>query len=433
MRNTLRLFGLFFFLCCFHETIKAQNKQLETYFDSQTDISFNFLKNSSSENNDYYELRIKQPIDHDDLTKGYFEQRVYLNHKGFSNKTVIATEGYSATPDSHYELTEMLEANQIDVEYRYFGKSVPETINFEYLNLKQSSADLHHIHELLSPLYKNNWMSTGISKGGTTCLFYKFFYPDDVSATVAYVAPIANTIEDTRIYDFLDSVGNKSCRKKIKKFQIQLLKNSAKAIELLKDHYDKATAYQFNYLGFEKAFEYSILEFPFAFWQWGADCSAIPSPVSSIESLVSYYISHNPISLFSDQLITYYEPHYYQAATEMGYYGYETKPFKKHLKTISKDKNLSAIFTPNHKNLTYNKKQYDDFLIWLEKKGNNIIYIYGDIDPWSACAISPSKEVNSLCFMLTNKHHGDARIKNMSTQDKKTIFSSLNKWLHYSK
>ncbi len=431
-KKLLHSFNVFLFLCVWHKTTIAQNQTLEQYFEKQHTINYTFLADLSTKNNAYYELRIKQPIDHNNLTQGYFEQRVFLNHKGFDKKMLMATEGYAVTLGSDYELAELLEANQLDIEHRYFGNSVPNTDNFEYLNLKQSCADLHHIHELLAPIYKQKWISSGISKGGTTSLFYKYFYPNDVTATVAYVAPVANSTEDKRVYHFLDTVGSRSYRKTLKKFQINLFKNRKTFLPLFKQNYT-SKGFSFNYLGFEKAFEYAVLEFPFAFWQWGEDSTQVPSKKEMDTNVADYFLSKDPIALFSDQYIVYFEPHYYQAATEMGYYGYNIKPFKRFLKTLSTTKNASAIFTPNHQNLVYNTKQYADFLNWVKKEGNHIIYIYGGIDPWSACAITPSNTVDAKYFMLQGKHHGNARIKNMTIRDKEIVLSSLNEWLKNAK
>ena len=46
------------------------------------DVIFKEIKSTSSYQHTY-ELRVKQPVDHLDLSKGYFYQKVYLSHKGF--------------------------------------------------------------------------------------------------------------------------------------------------------------------------------------------------------------------------------------------------------------------------------------------------------------------------------------------------------------
>ena len=43
-----------------------------------------------------YVFFIKQQLDAKDASKGYFEQRVVLCHRGFDRPTVLVTEGYNA-------------------------------------------------------------------------------------------------------------------------------------------------------------------------------------------------------------------------------------------------------------------------------------------------------------------------------------------------
>ena len=123
---------LFFILC---QYVSAQNENLELLLTKSPDITFKKIE--SAENFEAtYELKIKQPLDHSDASKGYFYQKVYLSHKGFEQPTVIITEGYNRNKNRIYELTELLSANQIDVEHRFFGESIPTTMNYAYLNLE---------------------------------------------------------------------------------------------------------------------------------------------------------------------------------------------------------------------------------------------------------------------------------------------------------
>ena len=84
----------------------------------------------------------------------------------------------------------------------------------------------------------------------------------------------------------------------------------------------------FTYLNLGEAFEYTVLEYPFSFWQYGRDCALIPSENASIEDMTAYLLGVSDITFFSDQMMKDYASHYYQSATEMGYYGYETKDFE---------------------------------------------------------------------------------------------------------
>lgn len=186
----------------------AEEKKLEEDLFALPDVSFTKIS-ATGEWPVKYMLRIKQPLDHKDKSKGEFHQRVILTHQGYQQPTLMQTQGYELYKGKN-ELEAALKANHLNIEHRYFGESVPDSIQWKYLTLEQVTADLHKINQLFKPMYKNKWISTGISKGGQTTIFYRFFYPDDVDVSVPYVAPFNEGLEDRRIYTFLDTV--RHCR-----------------------------------------------------------------------------------------------------------------------------------------------------------------------------------------------------------------------------
>jgi len=375
-----------------------------------------------------YELKVKQPLDHFDATKGYFYQRVFLSHRAFDRPTVINTAGYCKSNNKTQEITEFLKANQIAVEHRFFGESLPDSLDYAYLNLKQATADLHHIYQLFKNIYPGKWISSGISKGGVTTIFYRYFYPNDVDVSIPYVAPLNKEREEKRIYAFLDTMGTDECREKIKSFQMRLLENREKVLTFLK-FYNLGKKLKFTYLTFEEAFEYAVMEYPFAFWQWGDSCQNIPDKNSSLEETVEYFLSSKPMALFGDKKIKYYGPHYYQSATEMGYYGYETHKFKDLIKTLPTNTNPQATFIPNKMEVSFDGGLLTEVHKWIKNEGNKFIYIYGAKDTWTTCAVQPSDKVDSKWFFLKGKDHGEARIKNMNVEEKQEFVSTLEKWL----
>ena len=101
-----------------------------------------------------FRLTITQPIDYNNVNGGTFEQRVWFSFKGYDRPTVIITDGYSSTRNRISEIAELTDANQILVEHRYFGKSVPDTLDWSKLNLFQACNDLHRIRTLLDPIFR---------------------------------------------------------------------------------------------------------------------------------------------------------------------------------------------------------------------------------------------------------------------------------------
>lgn len=104
-----------------------------------------------------YLVRITQPVDHKDPAAGTFTQRVIVAHVGFDRPTILVTEGYGAAyalnPRYQEELSKLLDANMVFVEYRYFLESTPTPCNWKYLTAENSAYDLHNVNQTFRELY----------------------------------------------------------------------------------------------------------------------------------------------------------------------------------------------------------------------------------------------------------------------------------------
>ena len=258
--------------------------------------------------------------------------------------------------------------------------------------------------DLFKQIYTGKWVSTGISKGGQTTIFFKYYYPDAVDVWVPYVAPLNLEQEDKRIYTFLDNVGTEECRNKIRDFQRAVLKNRKEILPLLRKHV-KEKSYNFE-LGLEKTLEYNVFEYSFAFWQWGySSCEDIPEPTASPDSLFSHLVNVSSFDYFDSLSSSYYEPFYYQAYTEIGYYGYETEDFSDLLIDIEDDVASSIFFAPENVNLDFNKALMFDVNQFIRSHGNNMLYIYGENDTWSATAVDIGDKTNAVKMVKEGGSH----------------------------
>ena len=135
----------------------------------------------------YYTFYVQQFVDHSDLAKGTFKQRVRisLSPEGVKAPVVFYSHGYSMPDkvDNIYvpTIATQLKASTLFIEHRYFGKSLPEPfedLNFTYLYAEQAANDLHAIITLLKQtVFKESgkWISTGVSKDGITTGLYAYF------------------------------------------------------------------------------------------------------------------------------------------------------------------------------------------------------------------------------------------------------------------
>jgi hypothetical protein len=372
-----------------------------------------------------YELRVRQPLDHANPNGKSFLQSVYVSHLDFNKPVLYETEGYAVHGGGRpRELATILKCNQIVVEHRFFGKSYPDSLDWKYLTTKEAADDHHHITLLLKTLYKGKWISSGRSKGGQTTLFYRYYYPNDVDVSVAYVAPVNLSQEDPRILTFIRTVGTEEVRAQIKQFQVALLKREKEILPLI-DDLAKRKNYTFS-IGKTMAYEYSVLEYPCGFWQYGGSPKSIPSPDAPPDTMLNHLEKIASLFYYSDQGIRTFEPFQYQAYTEIGYYGYDITDFKGLLTAITNPTNI--ILAPRDAELRFNPNVMYNVYTWLRDYGNNIIYIYGETDLWSATAMELSGKTNAVKVVKKGGSH-TTRIANLSPEQRSLVYSTMERWL----
>ena len=433
MKTLLKFF--FFSLAIFSLSAKAQENNSELYkrLNSVPDIlSIDKLKTDCF--SEKYCLFVEQEVDWKNKTSGKFGQRIILCFKGYDRPTLLVTEGYFAqyglNPTYEEELSRMFDTNIILCEYRYFGLSAPQVPDWQYLTVDNSLSDLHHVRELFRPFFKGKWISTGISKGGQTTMFYRATYPDDVDVSVSYVAPLNKKVEDGRHEPFLEKeVGTAQERDVIKKAQIEILSRKEKLLPMFTAN---AKRHNFSYQASDsEIFDYCVFELPFAFWQWGTSIEAIPSHNSSDEEWFSFFIKISESDYFSYP--SAFTPFFIQAARELGYYGYSTKGLKKYLKAKKTKNYLHRLMLPeNAKQIRFDNSLYKRTVKYLKQSDPKHIFIYGETDPWSASGVAKwldcSKKKNMHVYVQPKGSH-KARISNMPNEMRNEITNRLTEWL----
>lgn len=420
-----------FTLLCFLTVINVYAQELEPRLQK---AGFEQIKPFDIESNRYteaFQMLISQAVDHKSEQGPHFDQRVFIRHRGFDRPTIMVTEGYVADyaliPQYDEELAAYLDANLVVVEHRYFGKSVPSPKNWKYLNLSNATADLHHINQILKKVYKGPWISTGISKGGQTTIYYRYFYPDDVVASVPYVAPLNFSVADKRVYHFQDTVATSECRARLKDIQRDLL--SRRAI-FEKMFVDSATARGLTFSkvgGVNKAFEYNVLEMGFAYWQWyPVPCELLPVAGGDPAEIFQTFVDAAGYDFFADQSIRDFEPFFYQALTEMGFYSYNTTDFKDLLLYV-KDPGFNHTL-PDGVHVKYSNRLNRKVNRWIQKDGNNMLYVYGAYDAWASTAVQPGKKTNARKLLLPGGSHA-SRLRNFDEKKRKEAINLLQQWM----
>ncbi|QUT91809.1 S28 family serine protease [Bacteroides cellulosilyticus] len=384
----------------------------------------------TSEFSEKYVTYFTQPLDHRHPEKGSFRQRVIVSHVGFDRPTVIVTEGYGAAYAlrSQYreELSKLLNANMIFVEYRYFLESTPEPKDWQYLTAENSADDLHAITTAFKNIYPGKWIATGISKGGQTTLLYRTFYPDDVDISVPYVAPLCYGVEDGRHEPFLHKVSTPENRKKIEDFQLEALKRKATLLPRF-EKYCTEKNYSFR-APIEEIYDYSVLEYSFALWQWGTPISSIPATTASDDEIFSHLLAISEPGYFTADSPN--ASFFVQAARELGYYGYDVQPFKQYLSIQSSEGYLHRLMLPEElKDMPFDKTLSKKITKFLKKQDPKMIFIYGQNDPWTAAGVTWLKNKKNIhVFIQPNGSHL-ARISTLPEAEKAKVMELINEWL----
>jgi hypothetical protein len=376
-----------------------------------------------------YEIKITQPVDHNNPDGPKFTQRLFIGHTGFDKPMVLSTSGYSANGLGYCEPAGLLKANMIRVEHRYFGKSVPDPLDWKYLTTWQAASDHHAIVQLFKTLYQGKWISTGASKDGQTAMMFKAYYPDDIDVCIPYVAPLNTAKVDPRIFTFLATVGTPEERQKILDYQVTLFEKKNEIMPLVLE-YCSTKNWTFP-MGIDRAYDLNVLEFPFALWQYGAVKPLnLPGASATPKELFDALIPVTDLMFFSDFGIKMFLPHYYQAMTEMGYYGYDVKPFSKYMKDIEP---ITYDFTllPYGLDTTFNPKILPFLHDFVQNQGEHILYIYGEQDTWTATGVTKiTGSVDALIMTLKGGHHGSS-IRAFPAEEQQKIYETLSRWLGF--
>lgn len=434
LKNYLSLF-LFALLLSLSGTIKAEETQSELYkkiaaIEGVSDIQ----SLPTGEFKERYQFFIEQQVDPKQPEIGTFKQRVFVSHVGFDRPTLLVTEGYGAeyakNPKFREELSRYFDMNMIVVEYRYFLESIPDPLNWDYLTVENSLNDLHHIRTAFESIYPGKWVSTGTSKGGQTTMFYRVFYPDDIDISVPYVAPLNRSVEDGRHEIFLrDQVGTPEERATVLAFQTEVMKRKSELMPLFKEHCAK-NQYKYH-CPVEEIFDYCVLEYPFALWQYGTPINSIPSTDADNQTLFSHLIGIADPMYFS--YITPYSAFDVQAARELGYYGYDIEPFKPYLTIKTAKDYLRRLMVPEgQENIKFQKALYEKTRKFLLKNDLKMIFIYGSNDPWTASGATDKAyfegKKNMKCFIEPGGCH-KAKIGTMPEETRQEILTLIGNWL----
>ncbi len=376
----------------------------------------------------FFVLSYEQPADHQHPEGQRFQQRMTLLHRSTQAPVVLASSGYGiGTNAVQTEPTALLQANQLLVEHRFFGPSTPSPANWEHLTLEQAAADHHRVVAAFKPLYGGKWVSPGASKGGMMSVYHRALYPNDVDATVAYVAPNSHGPSDPRYVQFLSRVGDAACRERIQDFQRDMLSRREELVPQVAVEV-AAQGLTFDLVGVDRMFEILVLELPFSFWQYGnpATCPFIPAPGAPAEEVLDALEGIVGYGYLSDLSLAYYAPYNFQAGTQLGSY----RSDERHLRGLLHypGEYVPATLVPfSIEPYGFDRAAIPQIEAWVKSRGERILFLYGALDPWSTNPFDVRERNDSYRFFVPGGNHF-ASISRLPDAERAVAVERLSAW-----
>jgi hypothetical protein len=380
----------------------------------------------------FFVLNYTQPVDHRRPSQGTFQQRITVLHKDVSRPTVFYTGGYNvSTTPSRREPTQIVDGNQVSMEYRYFTPSRPAPADWSKLDIWQAATDQHRIHRALKPVYSQKWLSTGGSKGGMTATYYERFYPRDMDGVVAYVAPNDVVNQEDSAYDrFFATVGTEECRDRLNGVQREALVRR-EALEKRYEAYAAENGYTFHTVGsLDRAYEATVLDYVWGFWQYSllSDCDTIPADAenatddeiwTSIDTIAGF-------SFYTDQGLEPYTPYYYQAGTQLGaptiHFPHIEKQYVRYGYLPPR------YFVPREIPMKFEPGAMRDVDRWVRHNADRMLFVYGENDPWGAEPFRLGKGArDSYVLTAPGANHG-ARVAGLVEDEKALATAKILEW-----
>lgn len=351
-------------------------------------------------------LELDQPVDYCAPSGARFVQTATLLYRGTSAPMVFRTAGYGISRNPVLsEPAALLDANQLTLEHRFFGPSTPDPVDWKALTVEQAANDHHRLIQSLKRIFPGKWLTTGASKDGMSAIFHRYFYPDDVDATVAYVAPLMFSRTDPRFPPFIDANGDPSCQDALKTYQRTLLQRRSE-VEPEFVSYAAAASTSFNTFGLSKAYDYSTVESSFAFWQYGdaSMCATIPSPTATPAELFQLLVDVQEVPQMTDRALAYYRGFFYQSATELG----SPDLGQQHLLDLTGGVPIDDLvenYPPFGVTKNYDPSLMEKVDAWVKGSASKVLLVYGSADPWSAGAMTVSEANDSYRYFVDGGNH----------------------------
>lgn len=352
-----------------------------------------------------FSLELEQPIHHDAPSDGQvFDERAFLVHRGCDRPTVVADWGYANNDFFDDELTVLFRANALWLEHRFQGESLPlYDWDWASLTIENGANDMHRAIDAFKRIYGGRWVSTGASKGGITATYHRFFFPDDVDGSVPYVAPASRSRIDPEYQAYLKAALPEPCASRVRDAQVAAL--TTRRPMMIDRLSEIAGGFEADYLDMMTA------SLDWGFWQaWGINgCRDVPGPTASDDSFYAFFEQmsgfgpHPGDEQRSNGALSYEWLTQQGFALQIG--DHVASLVQSHWATASMElrfrEEFASIELPAYDNTTN-----DAVRAWVEHEAEDMLFLYGEVDPWSGGALPVPTRPSSARYFVPRANHG---------------------------
>lgn len=391
-------------------------------------------KIESSRFSERYIATFRQYIDHNDTTRGTFDQRIIIGHVNYDSVAVFVTEGYAATyterQDYREELSDILNANSIIIEHRYFNKSIPkiegDEAYWDFLTTYNAATDHHRIIQAFRTIYKGKYIATGVSKGGICANLFRAYYPEDVDITVPYVAPFCDGVEDPAMAKEIQNYGTPDEREFLTEFMRHLFSRRDEFLPRLQEYVDSLELTP--RIELSELYDLSVLDLEIAVLARG-EIKKLPFyEKASAEELFNALTKYGSPEGFTPSYDNM--PYYVQAAKELGHYAYDISRFEGLTSINNTDDYLRRCALPENQPIEYDPSTREMVIKFLQNTEAKMLFIYGEYDPWTAVGIKDIVNNPNIYIMINPGNCHKSKIRNFPDEIRDKILSVLKDWLY---
>ncbi|MBP5653882.1 MAG: hypothetical protein J6X33_00035 [Clostridiales bacterium] len=362
------------------------------------------------------------PLDWNDPDKGTFPLRTIFSFVDDNATNTFLCDGYFIYDmdvsrfDFRRDLSWFYNTNEVQMEHRFYGESVPEGLSidsldyWEYLTDENAAEDFHFVITQFKRILTGKCMFTGSSKGGQLTHMQSYFHPEDADVFVSYVAPGGSEQDAPDFFDYIyTEIGDsaygadkaKKYRDMVLQFQVEAIKNRD---TLAQRYYDRGVKDGCVFTDFttpDILYDMAVLEFATTTWQYFQEFKDVKNVLNNkgskepahLDKILDMLYETNPASIWAHN--SEYFAYYVQAATQNGEHEYDFSFLRKALDKDGSGAKLAVtedmekgllfrmVFTPEqYEAFKFDPTIYNNMVKWSHETDSLVLMVYGQADVW---------------------------------------------------